>query len=117
MPPTFRYFATRTVDTCLATHTLTLVVPDIAYAHLDDRWIGVCVLPESQGRGIGAFLLDLIIAYARVEGIQPLRLTVDKTNTVAFDMYCRRGFIVQSETERIYSMTNDPSPSIDRRST
>ncbi len=117
MPSTFRYFATRTVDTCLATHTLTLVVPDVAYAHLDDRWIGVCVLPEFQGRGIGAFLLDLILAYAHVERIHSLRLTVDKTNVVALDMYRRRGFVVQSETERIYSMTNDPSPSVDRRST
>ncbi len=116
MPPTFRYFATRSVDMCLVNHTLTLVVPDVAYAHLDDRWIGVCVLPESQGRGIGAFLLDLVIAYARVEGIRPLRLTVDKTNTIALDMYRHRGFVVQSETERIYSMTNDPSPSVDRGS-
>lgn len=114
MPPTFRYFATRNVDTCLASHTLTLVVPEVAYAHIDDRWIGLCVLPASQGHGIGSFLLDLLLAYARVAGVHPLRLTVDKANTLAYEMYCRRGFVVQEETERIYSMTNDPSPSIDR---
>lgn len=117
MPPTFRYFAKRTVDDCLRTHSLTLVVDNVAYAHLDDRWVGVCVLPASQGKGIGSFLLDVLLAFAHVEGIAPLRLTVDKTNTVAYDLYRRRGFIVQDETEHIYRMTNDPASGIDRGST
>lgn len=114
LPSTFRYFATRTVDHCLATHSLTLVIPDVGYAHLDDRWIGVCILPSSQGKGIGSFLLDLVVAYARVEGIAPLRLTVDKTNAIAYEMYRRRGFVVQAETEHIYRMTNDPTSSVHR---
>lgn len=111
LPPTFRYFATRTVDTCLATHTLTLVAVEdgkpVGYAHLDDRWVGLCVLPEAQGRGVGACLLDVVLATAKVLGIAEVRLTVDKDNEHAFGMYHRRGFVVQESTETYHRMTKD----------
>lgn len=116
-PTTFRYFRTRSVDTCLQNHTLTVVVPDEGYAHIDDRWIGICVLPHAQKRGLGTFLLDLVLAYAHVANITPLRLTVDKTNEIARDMYLRRGFVVKDVTDTLYHMTkeDDSSPSFNRR--
>jgi perosamine synthetase len=118
-PATFRYFAKRTVDECLENHTLTLVATQderpIGYAHLDDRWVGLCVLPEWQGRGYGTFILDIVLDYARQAGISPLRLTVDKTNEHACQMYTRRGFVVQEVTDTFYRMTNDDqASSIDR---
>jgi len=112
LPSTFRYFATRSVGTCLRDHTLTLVITDgdvpVGYGHLDDRWIGLCVLPEWQGRGYGAYLLDILIAYARVTGISELRLTVDISNGTARALYERRGFCVQEVSGTVCRMTKTP---------
>jgi perosamine synthetase len=111
LPSSFRYFTTRTADTCFQTHTLTLIAShegvDVGYAHLDDRWIGVCILPEYQGRGYGSFLLDFVIEFARTAGISQVRLTVDVTNDIAYAMYLRHGFVVQERTDAFYRMTKD----------
>lgn len=111
MPPTFRYFNTHTVDTCLDTHTLTLVAMEeekpIGYAHIDDRWIGICVLPQAQSRGYGSFLLKLIIEIARLSGIPQLRLTVDRDNETAYKLYLHSGFIVEESTVKYHRMIND----------
>jgi GNAT superfamily N-acetyltransferase len=119
LPPTFRYFASRTVDGCLSSHTLTLVGTKddrpVCYAHLEDRWIGICVLPEFQGSGYGSFLLRFLLDYAEVSGISPLRLTVDKSNDIAYRMYVKHGFSVQEVTETICRMIkNDSSSSVHR---
>jgi perosamine synthetase len=104
LPPTFRYFTTRTVDHCLEAHTLTVLGIEndkpVAYAHLDDRWVGVCVLPEAQGRGYGSLLLDLVVSSATTD----LRLTVDVSNDHARAMYTRRGFVTLRETDTHYYM-------------
>lgn len=109
LPSTFRYFATRSVETCLQTHTLTIVCTEegtpIAYAHLDDRWVGLCVLPAWQGRGYGSFLLDMLIAYAQCTDIPELRLTVDSDNARAQLLYERRGFRVQDTVGTVSRMT------------
>jgi perosamine synthetase len=108
LPSTFRYFATRSVETCLRDHTLTLVITDgdvpIGYGHLDDRWIGLCILSNWQGRGYGAYLLDMLIAYAQVVGISELRLTVDTANEIARTLYERRGFCVQEVSGTVCRM-------------
>lgn len=120
LPSTFRYFTTRTAETCLQNHTLTLIATEdsrsIGYAHIDERWVGLCVLPEYQGKGYGAMLLDMIVQYAHLSNI-PLRLTVDKGNDKAFELYKRRGFVVQEETDTFYRMINDTSSSLHRGST
>jgi len=107
MPPTFRYFLTRDPEECLRAHTLTVLglengIP-VAYGHLDDRWVGLCVHPSSQGRGYGSLVLDLLLAAAET----PLRLAVDRTNTHAFDLYCRRGFHIVRHTDTCFFMEND----------
>jgi ribosomal protein S18 acetylase RimI-like enzyme len=110
MPPTFRYFAKRSVEDCLDTHTLTLLAMDgetpIGYAHLDDRWIGLCVLPTSQSKGVGTALLTFLLSYARVAGI-PLRLSVDKANARAIALYQRHGFQTVRESESVYFMEHE----------
>jgi RimJ/RimL family protein N-acetyltransferase len=98
-PETFRYFKTRTSDVCVKHHTLTLVATQgdtpIGYAHLDDRWIGLCILPEYQHRGYGSFLLTLVLDTAMLMGISEVRLTVDKTNDIASNLYIRHGFSIE----------------------
>ena len=109
LPLSFRYFATRSVDTCLRTHTLTLVCTEgdatVGYAHIDDRWIGLCILPAWQGKGYGSYLLDMLIAYARCVHLGDLRLTVDGDNGTARGLYERRGFTVQGVSGTVYHMT------------
>lgn len=107
LPPTFRYFNTREPSVC-ASHELSILALDndipIGYAHIDDTWIGICVLPTHQSKGYGRFLLDFVISYARVSNIGPLRLSVDITNTRAIDMYLRRGFVTTRKTDNAYFM-------------
>jgi GNAT superfamily N-acetyltransferase len=104
MPSTFRYFTNRDIDHCIQTHTLTLLGLEngkpVAYAHIDDRWVGLCVLPEAQGRGYGSLLLDLIIASVNTD----LRLTVDSINEQAIRLYTQRGFTTVRESEGRYFM-------------
>lgn len=110
MPPTFRYFAKRTVDDCLEGHTLTLQAMEggvpIGYAHIDERWIGLCVLPTSQSKGVGTALLTFLLSYARVIGIS-LRLSVDKANDRAIALYKRYGFHIVRESELVYFMEHE----------
>lgn len=110
MPSTFRYFAKRSVDDCLAAHTLTLLAMDgdvpIGYAHLDERWVGLCVLPRAQSKGVGTALLQFLLSYARVAGI-PLRLSVDKENHRAIALYQRHGFHTVRESETVYFMEHE----------
>ena len=94
LPPSFRYFSTRPVSVC-ESHTLTLIglvdgVP-AGYAHIDDRWVGLCILPEFQGKSFGRTLLNFVIDYARVRGIS-LRLSVDADNDPAISLYESVGF-------------------------
>lgn len=117
MPSTFRYFSKHSVDECLTTHTLTLIglvddVP-IAYGHIDDRWLGICVLPDYQSKKYGTALMDFLTDFAKIESI-PLRLTVDKENIHAQKLYTRYGFEIVSSTETYHYMTNDSSSCIHR---
>ena len=111
MPPTFRYFNTHSIDICLNTHTLTLVAMEgenpVGYAHIDDRWVGLCVLPQAQQRGYGSFLLKLVIEIARLSGIPQLRLTVDRDNETAYNLYLRYGFVIQESTDKYHRMINN----------
>ena len=107
MPGTFRYFAKRSVEHCLEVHTLTLLAMEgdvpIGYAHIDERWIGLCVLPHAQSKGVGKALLTFLLSYARVVGM-PLRLSVDKNNERAIGLYQRHGFNTVRESETVYFM-------------
>jgi len=103
MPPTFRYFSKRSIDVC-ETHTVTIIgIVDgkpVAYAHIDDRWIGLCVLPQHQNRGYGRTLLSFVCDYGTAEKI-PLRLTVDADNLRAKQMYEKMGFVCVSRSTQL----------------
>jgi GNAT superfamily N-acetyltransferase len=50
------------------------------------------VLPEYRGRGIGAGLLEHVIAQARAEGVLRLTLLTDRDNARAQALYANAGF-------------------------
>ena len=101
LPQTFRYFSTRTVD-CLQNHVATFVILEdqlkiVAYAHLDKDengmvWLGVCVLPSHQKKGLGRHLCLKLIKVANDLDIPTIHLTVDFDNVIAQQLYSDLGF-------------------------
>lgn len=103
MPVSFRYFHTRSPTTRLVENELTLLAYDentpVAYGHIDDKWIGLCVLPSHQQKGYGSSILDFLILYAKALSFPYLRLTVDKDNSPAIGLYLKKGFETIETTE------------------
>ena len=54
--------------------------------------MGLAVLKEAWGQGIGAKLLESLIAYAKEHGIEILNLEVRADNDRAIRLYRRYGF-------------------------
>ena len=54
--------------------------------------VGMYVAPEATGQGVGAQLLQALLAQARAEGLQSLVLTVTDSNDGARRLYERCGF-------------------------
>lgn len=110
IPNTFRYFKTRNVD-IIKNHILTVLyikdeVP-IAYGHIDAEnninWLGICVLEEYQGQGIGKKVLNFLLDYAKENSIN-LQLSVDKNNEIAINLYLKNNFKVIGETNNYFVM-------------
>ncbi len=56
-------------------------------------WVGICIAPGRQGRGIGARALELIEAHARSAfGVSVVKLKVLHDNARAIALYERHGF-------------------------
>lgn len=96
----FRYFNNRVVSERLKGHLFTVVVTDhakpVAYGHLDadgERvWLGACVAEGRTGVGIGALVVQYLVALADCEGSE-LTLSVDADNNVAKCLYEKFGFV------------------------
>ncbi|MDB5858439.1 MAG: family N-acetyltransferase [Ramlibacter sp.] len=54
--------------------------------------IGMYVVPEATGQGVGAQLLQALLARSRAEGLESLVLTVTEGNEAARRLYERCGF-------------------------
>lgn len=83
--------ATRRVQVAVASESI------VGYASL--RFVGVegdvntiAVAPEVQGSGVGAMLLEWLMATAYDLGVRHLFLEVRSDNDAALGMYQRRGF-------------------------
>lgn len=95
----FRYFNTRPVE-IIADHLHTVMVLEnnkaVGYGHLDLEagivWLGICVLPSFQNKGIGKRIMDALIRQAKVIGINEIQLTVDNDNGTAVKLYEYFGF-------------------------
>ncbi|MEM6991618.1 MAG: GNAT family N-acetyltransferase [Myxococcota bacterium] len=54
--------------------------------------ISMWVAPETRGRGIGAQLIEAVVAWGRAERVTELRLEVADDNVSAIGLYERMGF-------------------------
>jgi GNAT superfamily N-acetyltransferase len=104
MPSTFRYFQKH--DT--THHTKTLIVLDkrdtpVGYGHIDVEdginWLGVCVLPRAQSMGLGTRIVQELLKNQR-----NVKLSVDKPNIVAQNLYKKFGFVTVAENDKVYFM-------------
>lgn len=106
-PSTFRYFKNRGWLKAIQTHVFTVLYEcdgkDIGYAHIDkegDRhYVGLCVMPDYQNKGIGTRLLKFILKLVNTD----LYLTVDSDNVRAISLYKKHGF--QHIDENLYKRT------------
>ncbi len=101
----FRYFDKRPLDV-IQNHKITIIGYDknnqpVAYGHLDSEddkiWLGVLVADDMHGKGMGNEILDFLLSFARENRINRISLSVDNHNSVAIDLYKKKGFI---ETKR-----------------
>jgi ribosomal protein S18 acetylase RimI-like enzyme len=74
----------------------------------EEMYLGLIeLLPEAQGRGVGAAIINRLIAQAH-QSNRPLTLHVLKTNQPARRLYVRLEFQVAGEEEHRYRMICPP---------
>jgi ribosomal protein S18 acetylase RimI-like enzyme len=61
-------------------------------AHVGGIW-GMYVAASERGRGTGRVLLDAVVADAKAQSVEALKLSVTATNTAARMLYDRCGFV------------------------
>lgn len=104
-PDTFRYFKNRVFEDAIKTHIVTLMYSTYGYAHIDkdDKtgrvYLGVCVMPEYQGKGIGKKLIEMLLKLHK----EDIYLTVDKQNVAAISLYEKYKFVRIDETANSYT--------------
>jgi len=108
LPLSFRYFNKHTFKDCLLNHIVTIVgtvdnIP-IAYGHIDKgnekQWLGICVLPNYQGKGFGKQIMNYLLNETR----DTIYLTVDTDNIVAQKLYIKFDFNIISSKDTHYVM-------------
>ncbi len=76
---------------------------DPTSAYLLSMWVA----PEARGRGIGAALVDEVVAWARGRGLRRLLLDVGEHNVAAQGLYERCGFVTTGPADA-------PPPGVER---
>lgn len=61
--------------------------------------VGLAIIDELHGRGLGQALMDSLTEEASARGLAGLSLTVFKTNLPALHCYCKAGFRIAGETD------------------
>jgi GNAT superfamily N-acetyltransferase len=106
-PESFRYFKNRVFEDAIKTHIITLLYSfdsknDVGYAHIDidmisnRPFLGICVLPEYQSKGIGRHLIEYLLK----KFSDTVYLTVDNDNERAIHLYKKNGFILIEQFSR-----------------
>ena len=106
---TFRYFTKRDLN-IVKTHIVSFLVLEndmpVAYGHLEQYesivWLGVCVLPNYQGRKLGLMVMNELISKAKKKKIHEIYLTVDRQNKAAINLYEQLGFTKIEVLNRYY---------------
>lgn len=60
--------------------------------------LGIGILEEHQGKGIGSKLLSTLLSAAREVGVDTIRLTVSVNNDKAIALYEKYGFVITGMT-------------------
>jgi ribosomal protein S18 acetylase RimI-like enzyme len=76
------------------------------YGFVDERTpeLAIAVVPNARGKGVGAALLDALLARAREAGHEAISLSVDKHNAGAIRLYEQHGFERVAETDDSVTM-------------
>lgn len=104
----FRYFDNRHLS-ILESHLETVILKIdnsfAGYGHLDKEgdvvWLGIVVLKEFQGMGIGAKIMDELILKANTLKLPKIILSVDTKNLIARALYIKKGFDFVKETTQV----------------
>jgi putative acetyltransferase len=76
------------------------IFPDWAPALAHRGHLGMGVLPEYRGRGLGTRLLAACIAKATAQGLTRIELETRTDNTAALGLYRKSGFIEEGRKRR-----------------
>ena len=105
---TFRYFDKRDVD-IISNHLVTYLLYNdeqhpVAYGHLDKEknivWLGISVIETAKGKGYGKKIMTALIDFAIAEDLKTIKLSVDKSNFKAIQLYMSFGFKISEVTEK-----------------
>jgi RimJ/RimL family protein N-acetyltransferase len=108
---TFRYFSKRDLSV-ISNHIFTCLYYNnnndiIGYGHLDfesDKiWLGIIVSDEYHGRGYGGLIMDDLISQTS----EPIYLSVDNDNEIAFRLYKNKGFSIFEENNKYKIMIKE----------
>lgn len=69
--------------------------------------LNIAVHPDARGRGIGAALLDALMARCAVRGAESMTLDVRESNAAARALYASRGFIPIGRRRRYYRIPDE----------
>lgn len=110
---TFRYFSSRDL-TCIKSHIVTYLLffdkKVVGYGHLDhDKynkiWLGVCISENNKGKGFGKLIVESLINFAiSSKKVPQIRLSVDKNNIKAINLYKYFNFNIIKEDKKNYYM-------------
>lgn len=101
----FRYFNKRPLSV-ISNHLVTALLltdgmPPLGYGHLDkeadDIWLGIAIAEAARGTGMGKLMMQYLMLTADKHKLKLIKLTVDKENTVAIQLYTQFGFSIVKE--------------------
>lgn len=79
------------------------------YGYVDNSVpeLGIAVKEEARGMGVGKMLMKKIIQQAKDDGYNQISLSVDPSNTAAFEMYKELGFHIYGKSGTSLTMVHD----------
>lgn len=104
----FRYYISRPVS-IINNHLFTIILLNneepVGYGHLDKEgnsvWLGIAISELYRGQGQGKVIMEYLIDKADELKIKEVRLSVDKNNLAAIQLYNKYGFVPLFEKENV----------------